>query len=168
MISSDLCFLMKIPSGSIECLGEMPYFSVKKYPNAIYSVLRTISNGQKLVEIDNHINRLLNSCRKKFEDEFDTACQECLKEKFVPFITHIFSHLSITNKDMRYTTVIDRSSDDATALRGQFELICVANEILSPPLYVTVEIFFLRRLNPEVKSVEWAIQREEAELMKKT
>jgi hypothetical protein len=162
-MSSSACFQMLLPSGAIECLGQKNDFSVKDHPGGIYSALRTISNGRKLSEFDRHTSRLLTSSRQKFGSEFDEANEQCLIQNFLPFISHMYANSLIKDRDMRYTTVIDRCSDSP----GQFQMLCVAQEISPPPPSASVEIYHLKRLNPQVKSVEWAIQREEAERVKK-
>lgn len=154
-------FRQLLPSGEICCVHSEESFNVKDYPCGVYSALRTMDGGRKLGEINKHIQRLLLSARERFGEEFGDDVQRALANSFLPFIRHIAQTTPAGDKDRRYTMVLDRAE------AGNFQVLCSSNEINPPPLSVQVELQRRCRHNPQVKSVEWAIEREAAEKSKK-
>lgn len=156
-------FRQLLPSGSMTCVDHERNCEVKAYPGGVYSALRTVDNGKKLGEIDKHIQRLLLSASEKFGSAFSSNVQLALTQNFLPFIRFIADNSPVSDADRRYTIVLDRIDGNPDC----FQLLCSYNDIFPPPLFAAAEVQMLKRHNPQVKSVEWAIQREAAEKAKR-
>ena len=126
--------------------------------------MRTIGNGQYLVELDSHINRLQTSAVGCFgEVTFNEELQRNLTEKFPLFIKHVYSRLVPVQSDVKFMVILDKEpspSDD-------FYLLCHTDTIKRPPQSVEVDVAQITRHNPHIKSVEWAMRRQDAEKAKR-
>jgi hypothetical protein len=139
-------------------------YDLLDHPSAVYSGMRTISHKTKIVELDSHITRLLNSAVKQFgEDSFDADMQQSFKERFPPFLRQVALSISPSENEFRFMVILDKDKSSF----NEFYVLCHSNEIKPPPAFVEVDVMELHRANPEVKSVDWVVHRQDAEKSKR-
>ena len=150
------------PGAAAECVDPANNCNVKDHPGGVYTVLRTIDGGRKLVELDTHINRLVTSAANKFGEDFSGEIARALQDGFLALV-RAASASATPPGDRRYTVLV--AQVDGT--RGMFYALCSSVEIPAPPAAAEVDVQYLRRPDPQTKSVTWALQREEAERLKR-
>lgn len=151
------------PGAAAECVDSANNCNVIDHPGGVYTVLRSIDCGRRLVEIDTHIRRLVTSAGSKFGAEFSDDAARALQDGFLGLLCAAGPSLAPSEADRRYTVVVDR----AGGVAGQFHLLCSSDAIPAPPASGEVDVLYLRRPDPQTKSVAWALQREEAEQLKR-